>query len=167
MTRSKYPVRVSVEVVTQDLSLSLTMQIKTRSDCSLLAAIPPRLPTGLTSCSNAFGVTIDDGTGTTPERPAAPSDLTATAFNATEIDLTWTDNSTNEAGFKIERCQGAGCSNFVQIATVGANVTAYWDTGLSGGTTYSYRVSAYNSGGDSDYSNIAIATTPTASGCTE
>jgi hypothetical protein len=41
---------------------------------------------------DAFGVTIDDGTGTAPERPAAPTDLSATAFNATEIDLTWVIN---------------------------------------------------------------------------
>jgi hypothetical protein len=110
---------------------------------------------------NAFGVTIDDGTGTTPDLPAAPTGLTATPFNAAEIDLTWTDNSTNEAGFKIERCTGSGCTNFVQIATVGANVKSYSNTGLSASTTYTYRVRAYNAGGDSDYSNIAFATTLT------
>ena len=108
-----------------------------------------------------FGVTIDDGTGTTPEPPAAPSNPTATPFNATEIDLAWTDNSNNEAGFKIERCTGSGCNNFVQIATVGANVTTYWDTGLSASTAYSYRVRSYNSAGDSTYSNTASATTLT------
>jgi hypothetical protein len=110
---------------------------------------------------NAFGVTIDDGTGTTPDLPAAPTDLTATPFNASEIDLTWSDNSNNEAGFKIERCTGSACTNFVQIATVGANVTSYSNTGLSASTTYTYRVRAYNAGGDSDYSNAASATTPT------
>jgi hypothetical protein len=110
---------------------------------------------------NSFGVTIDDGTGTTPKFPAAPTGLTATPFNATEIDLAWTDNSTNEAGFKIERCTGSGCTNFVQIATVGANVKSYSNTGLSASTTYTYRVRAYNAGGDSDYSNIAFATTLT------
>ena len=108
-----------------------------------------------------FGVTIDDGTGTTPQPPAAPTGLTATPFNANEIDLAWTDTSGNEAGFKIERCQGVGCSNFVQIATVGANVKIYWDTGLSASTTYTYRVRAYNAGGNSDYSNTASATTLT------
>jgi len=106
-----------------------------------------------------FGVTIDDGTGTTPEPPAAPSNLSATPFNATEIDLTWTDNSNNEAGFKIERCTGSGCNNFVQIATVGANVTTYKNTDLSRNTTYRYRVRAYNKAGYSAYSNIGSAKT--------
>jgi hypothetical protein len=49
--------------------------------------------------------------------------------------------------------------SFKQIATVGANVTTYADTGLKASTTYRYRVSAYNSGGNSGYSNIAGATT--------
>jgi len=108
-----------------------------------------------------FGVTIDDGTGTIPELPAPPSNLTATPFNATEIDLVWTDTSDNEAGFKIERCRGVGCTTFAQIATVGANVTTYWDIGLSANTAYSYRVRSYNSAGDSGYSNTASATTLT------
>jgi hypothetical protein len=108
---------------------------------------------------NAFGVTIDDGTGTTPEPPAAPSNLNATAFSATQIDLTWTDNSSNEAGFKIERCTGSGCTNFTQIATVGSNIASYSDKGLSASTTYTYRVYAYNAGGDSAHSITASATT--------
>jgi hypothetical protein len=49
--------------------------------------------------------------------------------------------------------------SFKQIATVGANVATYADTGLKASTTYRYRVSAYNSGGNSGYSNIAGATT--------
>jgi hypothetical protein len=108
---------------------------------------------------NAFGVTIDDGTGTTPNPPAAPSSLSAIPFNATEIDLYWADNSDNESGFKIERCTGFGCTNFVQIATVGANVSSYWDMGLLASTTYTYRVRAYSAGGNSDYSNTATAAT--------
>lgn len=107
-----------------------------------------------------FGVTIDDGTGTTPVPPAEPSNLTATAISATQIDLTWIDHATNEDGFKIERCTGSG--NFAQIATVGANVTSYSDKGLSASTTYRYRVSAYNAPGASGFSNEADATTPAA-----
>jgi hypothetical protein len=91
--------------------------------------------------------------------PAAPTNLTATAVSSSQINLAWTDNATNETGFKIERCQGAGCSNFAQIATVGANVTTFNNTGLTASTSYSYRVRATNLGGDSAYSNTASATT--------
>jgi fibronectin type 3 domain-containing protein len=68
--------------------------------------------------------------------------------------LSWTDNSNNETEFKIERSTDAGVT-FTEIATVGANVTTYADTGLTQLTTYSYRVRASNSAGDSAYSNTA------------
>ena len=61
--------------------------------------------------------------------PADPANLTASAVSGSQINLAWTDGSTNELGFKIERCTGAGCSNFAQVATVGANVTSYSNTG--------------------------------------
>src|SRR2546422_5115635 len=48
--------------------------------------------------------------------------------------------SSNEDGFRIERCAGAGCTTFAEIATVGPNVTTYANTGLTTGTGYSYRV---------------------------
>jgi hypothetical protein len=106
-----------------------------------------------------FDVTVDGGAETTPEPPAPPTNLMATAASSSQINLAWADNSDNETGFKIERCQGAGCSNFSQIATVGANVTNYSDKGLLASTAYNYRVSAYNAGGDSAYSNTASVMT--------
>jgi len=90
--------------------------------------------------------------------PEAPTSLTAIAFSATQINLSWQDISTNETGFKIERSQRSS-GGFTQIATVGANVTTCSNTNLRRGTTYYYRVRAYNDGGDSGYS-IASATTP-------
>jgi titin len=57
---------------------------------------------------------------------------------------------------------GAGCTDFAQIATVGANVTSYSNAGLTASTSYSYRVRAYNTVGDSDYSNTASAVTQAA-----
>ncbi|HKR58874.1 MAG TPA: fibronectin type III domain-containing protein [Pyrinomonadaceae bacterium] len=98
-------------------------------------------------------------TTSSPSPPAAPSGLSATAASTTQINLAWTDNSNNEDGFRIERCQNAGCSNFTEIATVAANVVTYQNTGLTAGTTYQYRVRAYNTGGNSAYSNTANATT--------
>jgi len=91
--------------------------------------------------------------------PSAPSNLTATALSRSQINLTWTEAASNESGFKIERCTGATCSNFVQIATVGANVTNFPNSGLKRNTSYRYRVRAYNGSGDSAYSNIASAKT--------
>jgi hypothetical protein len=97
------------------------------------------------------------GGGGTP--PAAPDNLVANATSWNQVALTWADNSTDETGFKIERCQDAGCSNFAEIAQVGSNATGYGDSGLSGNTDYSYRVRAYNTAGNSDYSNTASTTT--------
>lgn len=103
-------------------------------------------------------------TGSTPPTlPAAPTALAASAASSSQINLTWTDNATNETGFKIERCTGAGCTSFSQIATVGANVSSYANTGLAASTSYSYRVRAYNEAGDSGFSNTASATTQAAS----
>ena len=68
----------------------------------------------------------------------------ATAVSRSQINLTWTDNATNESGFTIERCKGATCTNLASIATLGANVTTYSNTRLRPNTTYRYRVQAYN-----------------------
>src|SRR5215510_5413571 len=87
--------------------------------------------------------------------PDPPSDLVASAASTSQINLSWWDNSGNEDGFKIERWNG---SSWAQINAVGANVTTYADSGLAASTTYSYRVRAYNSIGDSDYSNQISAT---------
>src|SRR4029450_6618698 len=101
----------------------------------------------------------NNSSATTITLPAALSSLTATAASGTQINLAWTDNSNNEDGFRVERCQGAGCSNFTEIATVGPNVVSYQNTGLTAGTTYQYQVRAYNTAGNSAYSNTGSATT--------
>jgi len=92
--------------------------------------------------------------------PTAPSNLTATAVSASQINLQWTDRSSNEEGFEVERCTGSGCSNFALVNTAGADTTSWSNTGLSANTTYKYRVRAYNANGDSSYSNIVSAATP-------
>ena len=108
---------------------------------------------------NHFGVMIDDGQGTPPLPLVAPSNLTSTAVSSSQINLTWKDNASNENGFEIERCTGSGCTSFAHIASVASNVTTYSNTGLLASTPYTYRVRAYNAGGDSEYSNQASATT--------
>jgi hypothetical protein len=90
--------------------------------------------------------------------PSAPTNLTATAASSSAVSLRWTDNSTNETSFKIERSTDGLA--FTEITTVGTNTNTYTDSnGLTESTTYYYRVRASNSGGDSEYSNTASATT--------
>ncbi|MFN2541504.1 MAG: fibronectin type III domain-containing protein [Chthoniobacterales bacterium] len=96
----------------------------------------------------------------TPVPPNAPTNLIANASSSSQVNLGWMDNSTNETGFRIERCNGAGCTNFRQIAIVSANVSSYANTSLRRNTSYSYRVRSYNLAGSSAYSNTATATTP-------
>ncbi|MGH7146639.1 MAG: fibronectin type III domain-containing protein, partial [Nitrospiraceae bacterium] len=98
---------------------------------------------------------------TTP--PTVPTGLTATAAGSSQINLSWTasTDTVGVTGYLLERCQGAGCSSFTQIATPAG--TTYSDIGLLAGTTYGYRVRATDADGNlSGYSTPASATTAAA-----
>ncbi len=100
-----------------------------------------------------------------PLAPVAPSGLSAIAFSPDWINMTWIDNSNNEEGFKVERCQGttAFCdthpASWTQIAQTGRNINYYGDTGLPSSSTFSYRVRAFNVTAHSAYSATTTATT--------
>src|SRR5437867_2380767 len=96
---------------------------------------------------------------TTPPIPTAPSGLTATATSSSTIDLGWIDNAINEVGQGIERSVGSN-ANYAFLTNVGANITAFTDTGLLDGIQYYYRLLAFNTGGSSTYSNQRSAITP-------
>jgi hypothetical protein len=112
-------------------------------------------------------VTDNDGASSTATRsivvntllPTAPSGLTATVLTAGSIGLRWTNGSTSQTEVRIERCRGAGCTNFTQVAAVPGTATSFTNTGLTARTTYRYRVRAHNALGDSPYSNIASVRT--------
>ena len=89
--------------------------------------------------------------------PSSPTNLTANRISSSRIDLVWQDSAINETGFKIERKPPGG--SYGQVAQVGADTTTYSNTGLDPATAYCYRVRAYNSAGNSAYSNEACATT--------
>jgi hypothetical protein len=76
--------------------------------------------------------------------------------------LTWTDNSNNETGFIIERGLGSNATiPFVEVGRVLSNVVTYTDKTVAKNTTYSYRIRAFNEGGNSAPSNVAtVRTTP-------
>ena len=96
--------------------------------------------------------------------PSAPSGLSASASGSSQVNLSWTA-ATDDNGvsmYEVERCQGAGCSSFVQVATTAS--TSLADTGLAASTSYSYRVRARDTGNQvGPYSNVASATTGPAS----
>jgi len=111
-------------------------------------------PGGMDFTMNSFDVSYS----TIPtSAPAAPTDLTADVASSTSVELNWVDAATSEDGYSIERSLTSG-SGFAEIATVGANTSTYTDEGLETGTTYYYRVRAYNDVGYSEYSNEAGAT---------
>ncbi|MBI5208586.1 MAG: fibronectin type III domain-containing protein [Elusimicrobia bacterium] len=89
--------------------------------------------------------------------PTAPANVRAFSSSSNQTSISWNADSDNESGFNIERRTVGGA--YSQIAIVTANRTGYTDTGLAPSTKYSYRVKAYNSAGDSAYSNEASATT--------
>lgn len=89
--------------------------------------------------------------------PAAPTGLTAAATSTTEIQLNWTDKSSNETGFKVERRLLTG--NFVEVKSLAANSTSTVVNGLDPATGYAFRVRAFNDGGNSAYSNEAATST--------
>ncbi len=91
--------------------------------------------------------------------PLPPTAMTATAVSETSVRIEWDDNANNEAGFKLERCQGDGCQNFQQIMTRFANITSFTDTGLTPHTAYRYRARAYNNAGNSSYAYPASVVT--------
>lgn len=125
-----------------------------------LTGTPPAGSAGV----NSFTVSVSDGRGGSDTatlqitvlapQMMAPSNLTAVANGTKKIDLSWTDNSTGETGFRIER--SANNRKFSHIATVGPGITAFSNGGLRRGKTYYYRVRA-NGSPNSAYSNTASA----------
>ncbi|MBF8306054.1 MAG: hypothetical protein HW398_1242, partial [Acidobacteria bacterium] len=116
-----------------------------------------------TSGSSQYSNIAEATTQAAPAPPTAPSGLTLQVVSYSQINLSWVDASSNESGFRIERCVGtvATCSggSFVQIAEVGPNVTGYSNSSLASETAYTYRVRAYNAAGNSAFCTPAGATT--------
>ncbi|MCL7453709.1 MAG: multicopper oxidase domain-containing protein [Anaerolineae bacterium] len=109
--------------------------------------------------------------GVTGTPPLSPNNLTAEAQPGPQVLLTWNDNASDETGFVIYRCTGAGCStnpaNFAPLITVGpkngTGTVTYTDVTVMSGNTYTYRVWAVNAAGTSiDYATSNEVTIPTA-----
>src|SRR5262245_54557656 len=103
------------------------------------------------TCRATFNLAPASGGG----GPAADTNLPSPA-NAARLTLTWTDNSANESGFAIER-RVSPTGSFSEIARVAVGQSTYTDTTLAVGTSYCYRVRAFNAVGLSPYTNEACA----------
>jgi fibronectin type 3 domain-containing protein len=90
---------------------------------------------------------------------ASPGPLLITSITANTIGLAWSDNYSDEDGYRIRRYDSAS-GNFGEVAILGANVTTFRDTGLTPGVTYYYEVVAFNSGGESSPANASAQATP-------
>jgi uncharacterized protein (TIGR02145 family) len=110
----------------------------------------------VSSCSNNETNAINND-GTAVEAPIAPTNLTLTNISPTQIDLSWTDNSNNETGFKIERRKGT--DPYTIIGSVNANVTTFSDTKLIPNGTYAYKVNAFNANTKSSTNSNEVTVT--------
>jgi fibronectin type 3 domain-containing protein len=130
---------------------------------SVSISLPSKIYVGLAVSARTTGTATGQFrdvsvVNTPPTAPAAAINLNASASSSTKVDLTWTDNSNNETGFKIMRKTGSG--SFSLLTTVGANVTSYSDTTAVASTQYTYEIVATNNGVDAAPSNTAAVTTP-------
>ena len=143
----------------------LSMLAPLRND--LPQALGADLAAGITDVQ-IFDVAANDGTDglhiygnpTTVPVTTAPSDLSTTAVSNSQVNLSWTVNSNDQSGFKVERATDSGFThNLTLLTTTAANAWSYSDTTAAAGTTYYYRVRATNSIGDSSNCTAASAMT--------
>ena len=96
--------------------------------------------------------------------PSVPTNLIATPFSGSQINLSWTATSTNQTGFEIDRSTDG--TNFTVVTTVASTTTSYSDIGRTAAAKYYYRVKAVNNLGSSQPSTVASATTLAANSTT-
>lgn len=110
-------------------------------------------PLGNSDFSNVLEITT-----TALQIPASPSSLRIASTAKNSINLIWNDNSSNENGFRVYR-SNSSTEGFSEITAVAANNNSYIDNSLQPGTTYYYKIRAYNDDGLSAYSPVVSATT--------
>lgn len=83
--------------------------------------------------------------------PKAPSSLVPKPISATELSITWKDNSNNEIGFLLYR-------DGEEVAELQKNTRSYIDNGRRPATSYRYEIKAYNNAGESDVVMCSVKT---------
>ena len=88
-----------------------------------------------------------------------PTNFSAVVNAQNQVELSWDDNATNERGYKIER-RFAGGGSYLVVHTTLENVQAWTDTDVFRGTTYEYRIRAFNDESTSAYTENVQVTVP-------
>ena len=91
---------------------------------------------------------------------ATPVGLTGTVISSTEIDLTWSAER-DATSYKLERSSNGGTSwtTITPASPFTSTSISYNDTGLTAGTSYTYRISGVDASGTSTPQSIAALTT--------
>jgi len=128
---------------TSDAPVAVERAMGTASD-------PKNLTTG--DKAVAYLGSWTDRTPPPPVAPTAPTGVSIAAGDpAPNIDVTWTDTSSDEGGFVVQRAAGSASGPYSTVATLGANVTSWTDTGADLASTWFYRVKSYRDDLSSTY----------------
>jgi hypothetical protein len=93
--------------------------------------------------------------------PAAP-EIAAKPISSTEIELTWTDDTLNAEGYRVRRCQGRDCTDFVEAGQqLSPTARSFLDASLSASTTYRYQLVAFNFRGETPSDPVTVTTART------
>ena len=91
-------------------------------------------------------------------QPVAPNEFSASGLSTSSVLLSWSDLSSDETGFQVERSTSE-TGGFILVGTTASNATSYINTGLTTGTAYFYRIRATGASGHSAYTTVISVTT--------
>lgn len=146
-------------------TVSLYVQNNTQNTVSINEIIPAANGTITVNMSKAPGTPIgylnalvitevyDDGTA-----PAMPKSLTAQVITGQGVRLNWQDAAYNETGYEVYRAVNEA-GPYSLVGTTNPNTVTYLDNTISGNTQYYYKLRAFNSYGNSDYTDAVTVTT--------
>lgn len=123
------------------------------------AQLQDRAPEPLEGAAKAAVDTFNEIVAGLNFRPLPPAlEIAAKPISSTEIELTWTDDTLNADGYRVRRCQGQDCTDFVEITQLSPTARSFRDANLSASTTYRYQLVAFNLRGETPSDPVTVTT---------